>query len=83
MPICGGGDVAQAQKIAKVPVWTFHGSADGAVPVCRSRNMVSALWAAGSNAHYREYPDAGHNVWGRTYGDAEVLNWFFKQKKAK
>ena len=83
MPICGGGDVAQAQKIAKVPIWTFHGSADGAVPVCRSRNMVSALWAAGSNAHYREYPDAGHNVWGRTYGDAEVLNWFFKQKKAK
>ena len=82
MPICGGGDVAQAQKISKVPIWIFHGSADGAVPVCRSRNMAAALWAAGSNAHYREYPDAGHNVWSRTYGDAEVLNWFFKQKKA-
>ena len=82
MPICGGGDVAQAQKISKVPIWIFHGSADGAVPVCRSRNMAAALWAAGSNAHYREYPDAGHNVWGRTYGDAEVLIWFFKQKKA-
>ena len=81
MPICGGGDSAQAAKIAALPIWTFHGSADGAVPVSRSRNMVSALWAVGSNAHYREYPDAGHGVWTRTYRDNEVLGWFFKQKK--
>lgn len=81
LPICGGGDVAQAAKIAKVPVWTFHGSADGAVPVSRSRDMVAALWANGSNAHYREYPDAGHAVWIETYKDKKVLAWFFKQKK--
>ena len=80
MPICGGGDTAQAAKIAKVPIWVFHGSADRAVPVFRSRSMVSALWAAGSNAHYREYPDAGHNVWTRTYRDDEVLKWFFSQR---
>lgn len=82
MPICGGGDVAQAAKIAKVPIWAFHGSADGAVPVSRSRDMVSALWKAGSNAHYREYPDAGHNVWTATYGDEAVLDWFFRQTKS-
>ena len=83
MPICGGGDTAQAAKIAKVPIWVFHGSADRAVPVSRSRNMVSALWAAGSNAHYREYPDAGHNVWTRTYRDDEVLKWFFSQRNKR
>lgn len=81
LPICGGGDVAQAAKIANIPLWTFHGSADGSVPVCRSRNMVSALWANGSNAHYREYPDVGHAVWIETYKDKRVLSWFFKQKK--
>ena len=81
MPICGGGDVAQAARIAGVPVWTFHGSADGAVPVSRSRDMVSALWKAGSNAHYREYPDAGHDVWTETYRDGRVLEWFFCQVK--
>ena len=83
MPICGGGDTAQAAKIAKVPIWVFHGSADRAVPVFRSRSMVSALWAAGSNAHYREYPDAGHNVWTRTYRDDEVLKWFFSQRNTR
>ena len=81
MPICGGADEAQAPKISKVPLWVFHGSKDGAVPVSRSRNMVSALWAAGSDAHYREYPDWGHNVWTATYGDAAVLKWFFAQRK--
>lgn len=81
LPICGGGDVTQAPKIAALPSWTFHGSKDGAVPVSRSRNMVSALWAAGSNAHYREYPDMPHNVWTRTYRDDEVLKWFFSQRR--
>ena len=81
LPICGGGDAEQAEKIARLPIWTFHGSADRAVPVCRSRNMMSALWAAGSNAHYREYPDAGHGVWNETYRDDAVLSWFFRQRR--
>ncbi len=81
MPVCGGGDEAQACRIADVPIWAFHGSSDGAVPVCRTRNMMSALWACGSNAHYREYPDAGHGIWGRTYADEKVLEWFFKQRR--
>ena len=81
LPICGGADPAQAPRIASLPIWTFHGSRDEAVPVCRSRSIMSALWAAGSDAHYREYPDAPHNVWTRTYRDPEVLSWFFAQSK--
>ena len=82
LPICGGGDERQAPRLASMPIWAFHGSDDGAVPVCRSRNMVSALWAAGSNAHYREYPDGPHWIWGDAYGDPAVLSWFFRQRKA-
>lgn len=81
LPICGGGDTAMAPKIANVPIWAFHGSDDQAVPVCRSRKMVSALWEAGSNAHYREYPDAPHDVWTATYRDPAVLRWFFAQRR--
>lgn len=82
MPICGGADVAQAQKLAALPIWTFHGSKDPTVPVVRSRSILIALWQAGSDAHYREYPDAVHDVWTRTYRDSEVLEWFFAQNKA-
>lgn len=82
LPICGGADLAQAPKLAHMPIWTFHGSKDTSVPVSRSRSMMSALWAAGSDAHYWEHPDAPHNVWTRTYQNGEVLTWFFAQTKS-
>ena len=59
----------------------FHGSKDGSVPVFRSRSMMSALWNAGADAHYWEYPDAPHDVWSRTYRNSDVLKWFFAQTK--
>lgn len=82
IPICGGADVAQASNIKDIPIWAFHGSKDGSVPVFRSRSMMSALWNAGSDAHYWEYPDAPHDVWSRTYRNGDVLNWLFTQNKA-
>ena len=81
VPVCGGCDLAQAPRIAHIAIWAFHGSKDGAVPVIRARGIMSALWALGSDAHYREYPDVGHNVWTPTYSDTTVLQWFFRQKR--
>ena len=81
VPICGGADVAQATKLTSMPIWAFHGSKDGSVPVFRSRSMMSALWNAGTDAHYWEYPDAPHDVWSRTYRNNDVLKWFFSQEK--
>ena len=81
IPICGGADVAQAPNLTGVAIWAFHGSKDGSVPVFRSRSMMSALWNAGADAHYWEYPDAPHDVWSRTYRNSDVLKWFFAQTK--
>ena len=81
LPICGGGDIAMASVIRHIPIWTFHGDKDTAVPVSRSRDMVKALEAGGGNIRYREYPEAGHDVWTRTYNDTDVLTWFFAQRK--
>jgi predicted peptidase len=81
MPICGGGDTAMAPAITHIPIWTFHGDKDTAVPVERSRDMAKALEACGGKIQYREYPGAGHDVWTRTYNDADVLSWFFSQRR--
>jgi predicted peptidase len=80
-PVCGGGDETQAEKIAKVPVWVFHGAQDGAVKVARSRNMVAALEKAGGKPKYKEYPDVGHDSWNPTYKDPEFYAWLFAQKR--
>jgi predicted peptidase len=81
IPICGGGDEKQAKKIARVPVWVFHGDKDGAVPVERSRNMIAALKAAKGKPRYTEYAGVGHDSWTRTYADPKVIAWLFAQKK--
>jgi predicted peptidase len=81
IPICGGGDSALAPTLKNIPIWAFHGDADTAVPVTRSRDMVAALKAAGGKVEYREYEKAGHDVWTRTYADKAVLKWLFAQKR--
>ncbi len=81
MPLCGGGDTACAPILKNIPIWTFHGDKDGAVPVIRARNMTQAIRACGGNIRYREYAGAGHDVWTRTYADDSVLAWFFAQRR--
>jgi predicted peptidase len=81
--ICGGGDpAAMAPKLKDLPLWVFHGDADTAVPVARSREMVEAIRAAGgTKLKYTEYPDVGHNSWDPAYADPELPKWLFAQKR--
>ena len=78
---CGGGDVKTAEKIARIPVWCFHGDKDGAVKVDRSRDMIAALKKAGGEPKYTEYKGVGHDSWTATYRDPKFHEWLFAQKK--
>ena len=81
VPICGGADEATAPKIAKIPIWAFHGAKDQAVKVSRTRNMIDALKKTGGEPKYTEYPEEGHASWVPAYKDAEMMKWLFAQKK--
>jgi predicted peptidase len=81
VPVCGGGDPKQAEKIAKIPIWAFHGGKDTLVKPERSREMVEALKKAGGKPKYTEYPDVGHNSWVKAYQDADMMKWLFEQKR--
>ncbi|MFH1747272.1 MAG: alpha/beta hydrolase-fold protein [Planctomycetota bacterium] len=81
VPICGGGDPADAKRLARLPIWCFHGDADPAVSVERSREMVAAVRAAGGSVRYSELPGVTHNSWDAAYGDAEVIEWMLAQRR--
>lgn len=80
-PCCGGGDAHLAWKIRNVPIWVWHGDSDTTVPVCRSRDMVAALWAVDGRVRYTEVPGCGHAVCIPAYRSKETLKWLFSQKK--
>lgn len=81
MPICGGGDVAQATKLVGLPIWAFHGDRDPTVVVSRTKDMVEAIRQAGGTAKATIYPGVEHDCWTTTYADPNVLAWLFSQKK--
>jgi predicted peptidase len=81
VPVCGGGDIAQAEKFAHIPMWIFHGSNDGSVDAELSRQMVEALHQAGAKPGYTQYPEVGHFSWIAAYSDPMLMAWLFRQHK--
>ena len=81
MPVCGGADTAFARKIKYIPIRTFHGSEDGAVPVDGTRKMFAALKNAGSKSiQYTELDGMNHGIWDMVYSDRENIDWLFSQR---
>ncbi|MBU0638991.1 MAG: dienelactone hydrolase family protein [Planctomycetes bacterium] len=81
VPICGGGQPADAERLARVPIWCLHGDADPVVPVERSREMVAAVQRAGGQIRYSELPGVTHNSWDPAYSDQEVIAWMLSQRR--
>ncbi len=86
IPICGGGDKLLAEKLTKMPIWTFHGSKDKAVPVVRTTSMYQAIKLATKLNPLRIkmtiYENKGHLIWNETYDNAEVIKWLLAQRKS-
>lgn len=81
VPICGGGDELYADRLARVPVWAWHGDADDVVPVSRSRSMIEAIRRAGGSPRYTELSGVGHDSWTPAYTSRELLDWMFAQRR--
>jgi predicted peptidase len=84
VPICGGGNPADAKKLKDLPVRIFQGGKDAVVRPNTAEAMIKALKDAGAkDADLTVYPDAGHDSWTQTYEDSKVWEWLLKQKRAK
>lgn len=82
VPIAGAGSTGQACQMRTVPVWAFHGDADGTVNVSGSVNMINALNGCNPaptvTPKLTIYPGVGHDSWTRTYdGSAghDIFSW--------
>jgi predicted peptidase len=81
IPICGGGNVAKADKMTKTAIWAFHGEIDQAVKVEQSREMIEAIKKAGGNPKYTEYQGVGHNSWINAFAEPDIVSWVFAQRR--
>ena len=70
------------KRAAGLPVWTFHGTRDGSVPIVETRMLVSILQDAGSEkVRFTSYEGAGHvGAWERAYESPETWTWLFSHQ---
>ena len=81
VPVCGGGDPAQGEKLKGLPVWAFHGDKDTAVPVVRTEEMIAAIKAAGGEPRVTIYPGVAHDSWTEAYATEDVYTWMLSKRR--
>lgn len=81
VPICGGGDTADAWKLRNIPVWCFHGAKDSTVPIIRDQLMVRAVERYNPSVKFTVYPEAGHDCWTVTYNNDSLYTWLLDQRR--
>lgn len=89
VPICGGGPSDRIDVLKNIPIYTFHGTKDTAVPYAGTEAMYNAIVnAGGDNIIFYTYTGSGHNIWDKAItfaGDGEAYpaleNWLFSQSK--
>jgi len=71
-----------AHAIRHIPIRIFHGGADPVIPPEESRRLAADLEREGADVRYVEYEGVGHNAWDRAFGDADLWNWLFRQRRS-
>ena len=82
-PLAGGEYVIQADRLAGLPIWAFHGAVDPVVPMQASRDMIDAVRAAGGDPKLTVYENEGHGIDAMTYSNAEFWSWLLAQHRGR
>lgn len=81
IPMCGGGDPTKASILADIPIYTFHGTVDEAVPFDGTAEMVYTIEEVefGTKINFGIYNAVGHGIWDKVAQEEGILEWLFAQ----
>jgi predicted peptidase len=82
VPICGGGNVNQADQLVKLPIWAFHGRHDSVIPLNATTEMVEAIRAKGGNPRLTIYDDQNHGIGELAFSSEELFKWILQQRRS-
>ena len=79
MALCGGATVTSLCGLNEVPLWIIHGTADAAVPVGCSQNVVDAMMKCGDTTMLRfdKFQGVNHTRLARLFYIKETYDWLF------
>jgi predicted peptidase len=88
-PVCGYGRAQTiAGRVARLPVWAFHGLRDDVVEPRDTQKIIAGIRAERGRsgldpaaARMTLYPEANHNSWDPAYAEAELPGWLLGQRR--
>ena len=77
MAMCGGATVKSVCGLNDVPLWIIHGTADKAVSVSCSEQVVNAMASCGDTCRliFNKVPKASHSTLARVFYLDETYEW--------
>jgi predicted peptidase len=72
---------AWSDKLARVPLWLFHGPKDQFTPLTEVEELIHAIEAAGGHPQFTVLPDRDHYILD-VYNRTDVYEWLSRQRKA-
>ena len=84
MAFCGGSNLRNHCGLNKVPLWIIHGTADRAVPLSASQEVVNAMKACGKTdlLLFDKFPGVNHSQLAKMFYIPETYEWLFSHNKA-
>lgn len=84
MAFCGGSNLRNHCGLNKVPLWIIHGTADRAVPLSASQEVVNAMKACGKTdlLLFDKFPGINHSQLAKMFYIPETYEWLFRHNKA-
>ncbi|HEV8481003.1 MAG TPA: alpha/beta hydrolase-fold protein [Candidatus Eisenbacteria bacterium] len=76
-----------APRVARLPVWAFHGDKDDVVNPAEAKSIVAAIQAEHKrldldiDTRLTVLPSAGHDAWDAAFANPELPRWILAQSK--
>lgn len=80
--LAGAGDAGDAAALARVPLWSLHGTADAQVPIVRVRKLLAEVRRLSGTVRATELSDVGHDaavLTRRAFVDERAIAWLLAQ----
>jgi predicted peptidase len=67
-------------KLAQIPLWLFHGTADAQAPIAETKELVQAIEAAGGHPRFNILEGRDHFILD-VYDQPDIYKWLLEQKR--
>ena len=72
---------AWAGKLAQIPLWLFHGTADTIAPVADTKELAQAIEAAGGHPRFDNLRGRDHYILD-VYQRRDIYQWLLQHKRS-